>query len=275
MEVSAIHARALRTTFSLACITGVLGVGCAHGNRPPIVTAGTDQSVKSGARVTLDGSRSRDPERQPLTFSWTQTLGAPVELDDEQAAKVTFRAPAIGSALAFELTVSDGPNRAVGRVRVSVQPVAGTGQVEERRQPSIENDVAVTGAFPGGWSAGPPGPSSGAGEEEEDHQPTRYAPIVETSLEAGATHTVELDVAARTGLAGSVRWIGTRSPLAVGLAFGGTAFPPGRAYAYGHDRGGAYLEGFAPAAGRATLSVTNTSGGTVRVRLALGGRALP
>jgi hypothetical protein len=269
------HARALRTAFSLACATGALGVGCAHGNRPPIAKVGTDQSVKAGARVTLDGSGSRDPEREALTFSWAQTLGAPVELDDEQAAKATFRAPTVGSSLTFELTVSDGPNRAVGRVRVSVQPVAGTGQVKERRQPSVEKDVAVTGAFPSGWSAGPPVPSTGDDEDEEDHEPTRYAPIVETNLGAGATRTVELDVAGRTGLAASARWTGTRAPLSVSLAFDGTPFPAGRTYAYAHDRGGAYVEGLAPSAGRATLSVTNTSGVTVHVRLALGGRALP
>ena len=42
-------------------------------NAPPVADAGRDQNVVAGARVTLDGTGSVDPENDRLAYRWTLT----------------------------------------------------------------------------------------------------------------------------------------------------------------------------------------------------------
>ena len=79
----------------------------ASGTKAPITNAGPDQTVSTTDPVTLDGSNTINPDGYPLTFSWTQTGGTPVTLDDSTAEKPTFTAPGDASTLTFQLTVSD------------------------------------------------------------------------------------------------------------------------------------------------------------------------
>ena len=91
-------------------------------NQTPIANAGADRTVSAGAAVTLDGSKSSDPDNDPLTFSWRQTAGQTVSLTNPKTAKPTFRAPS-GSAtveLEFELTVSDGNTTSTDTVTITV-----------------------------------------------------------------------------------------------------------------------------------------------------------
>ena len=80
----------------------------------PAADAGFDQSVDAGKTVTLDGSRSINPEFNPiLSYHWTQTGGKATTLSDPTAVQPTFTAPDVGSqgdTLSFRLTVdySDG-----------------------------------------------------------------------------------------------------------------------------------------------------------------------
>lgn len=80
-------------------------------NDPPVADAGSNQSVYSGARVTLNGSNSSDPEGQSLTCQWVQTAGPAVRLSSTTAVQTVFTAPAVNSGqqanLIFELTVYD------------------------------------------------------------------------------------------------------------------------------------------------------------------------
>jgi hypothetical protein len=93
---------------------------------PPLANAGTDQTVASGATVTLDGSAST-----PLgsTFFWQQTAGPLVALSNASAVKPTFTAPNIPSnqppaVLTFQLTVSNTAGSSSASVNVTVQPTA-------------------------------------------------------------------------------------------------------------------------------------------------------
>ena len=81
-------------------------------NDPPIADAGDDQTVAESTTVTLDGSRSFDPDVDDImTYQWNQTGGPAVILSDPTAAVPTFTAPSAGSSdisLIFELIVTDG-----------------------------------------------------------------------------------------------------------------------------------------------------------------------
>ena len=78
-------------------------------NAPPTADAGGDIAVNEGAVAALDGSGA-DPEDGALTFSWTQTGGAPqVALAGADTARATFTAPELeaNAVLTFRLTVTD------------------------------------------------------------------------------------------------------------------------------------------------------------------------
>ena len=72
--------------------------------------AGEDQIVDAGAQVVLDGSGSWSSTDLPLTFSWMQTAGPAVTLDNATSAVARFTAPNVVSetVLTFAVTVSDG-----------------------------------------------------------------------------------------------------------------------------------------------------------------------
>jgi len=77
----------------------------------PDANAGIDQSVNEGQEVTLDASLSSDPEDDPLSYSWMQTVGTSVTLNDNTLESPSFTAPFVsagGEEITFELTVDDG-----------------------------------------------------------------------------------------------------------------------------------------------------------------------
>ena len=76
-------------------------------NDPPIAYAGHDQTKAVNSLVTLDGSKSSDPNGDSLTYQWSQTGGSPVTLSDSTAANPTFTPTQIGD-YTFELVVNDG-----------------------------------------------------------------------------------------------------------------------------------------------------------------------
>jgi fibronectin type 3 domain-containing protein len=86
------------------CIVNVVWV-----NQPPTANAGPDQNVNQGASVTLSGTGSTDPDGGILAYSWLQTGGVPVTLDNPVSAQPRFPAATGGasSSLVFRLTVTD------------------------------------------------------------------------------------------------------------------------------------------------------------------------
>ena len=78
-------------------------------NQAPISNAGIDQTVPIGITVILNGSGSNDPDNapEPLTYSWVQTSGPDVTLNDANTAKSSFTPTEAGSYV-FDLIVRDG-----------------------------------------------------------------------------------------------------------------------------------------------------------------------
>lgn len=84
------------------------------GNEPPLANAGEDRKGKTsafaGQGVTLDGSKSKDPDPTPgtsLQYRWRQVDGFPVALNDSTTATPSF-VPITYGILTFSLEVFDG-----------------------------------------------------------------------------------------------------------------------------------------------------------------------
>jgi photosystem II stability/assembly factor-like uncharacterized protein len=76
-------------------------------NVAPVADAGPDLVLTEGDTGALDGSGSSDADGDGLFYTWTQTDGVVLELDDEAATQPVVSATQVGTAT-FELTVNDG-----------------------------------------------------------------------------------------------------------------------------------------------------------------------
>lgn len=81
-------------------------------NDAPVADAGPDQfATEDDGTITLDATASLDADAgDSLQFSWRQTDGPSVQLNDPNAAQPTFSAPNVTepTALTFEVEVTDG-----------------------------------------------------------------------------------------------------------------------------------------------------------------------
>src|SRR5579883_1483659 len=103
-------------------------------NTPPIANAGPDQSVFVNSTVTLDGSKSSDPDKDPITFSWTFTTkpsGSTATLSGANTKSPTF-VPDLAGTYVVQLIVSD-PFASSQPATVSVS--AGTQQMTVNPNP--------------------------------------------------------------------------------------------------------------------------------------------
>ena len=94
----------------------------------PVADAGKPQTVNSGDIVTLDGSKSSDPNKNKMTYQWTQIAGPSVSLSGSSSPNPKFTAPAVNSqaSLKFQLVVNNGQdNSKPSTVTVNVQPING------------------------------------------------------------------------------------------------------------------------------------------------------
>ncbi len=83
----------------------------APANRAPIVSAGADQTAPELLMVQLDGSGSDPDAGDTISFSWSQTGGTNVALNNATAANANFVAPDVAAGvpqvLTFQLMVAD------------------------------------------------------------------------------------------------------------------------------------------------------------------------
>jgi len=97
-------------------------------NLPIVADAGVDQVVNENLKVSLDGSKSIDPETQKLSYMWTQISGEPVVLSSVSSVTPSFTSPVVGNGqikvLVFELKVFDNNGReGVDTVTITVDPI--------------------------------------------------------------------------------------------------------------------------------------------------------
>jgi hypothetical protein len=126
----------------------IVNVHVTNLNNAPVALADDlcdDNAVAEAGVATLDGSNSYDVDDEPLSYSWVQTGGVPVTLNDADSAVATFATPLVGPAgeiLTFELTVSDGEDFStvsidVCIVNVNHAPVADAGAAQTVAEGSV------------------------------------------------------------------------------------------------------------------------------------------
>src|SRR4030042_830439 len=80
-------------------------------NHPPTANAGEDKTRDEKSQVVLNGTGSRDPDSDLLSFYWGQLSGPPVVLSDPSSSPQSFMAPLVylgGTAIIFQLVVDEG-----------------------------------------------------------------------------------------------------------------------------------------------------------------------
>jgi len=118
-------------------------------NTAPVANAGPDQTVYTGATVTLDGTGSSDADSNSLTYAWTQTSGTSVTLSSSTASQPTFTAPTAASTttLIFSLVVTDSIGDASSAdtvtITVNLGSTAAFNQVKSEID-TLVNDAAFT-----------------------------------------------------------------------------------------------------------------------------------
>jgi hypothetical protein len=127
-------------------------------NHPPVADAELSRSVPAGGFVVLVGTNSFDIDGDPLTYSWIQTSGPTVTLNNANSGTAFFIAPNVGpsgAVLTFQLTVDDGfGGTATGDVTITVlyvnhPPTANAGTPQTVNEGSIAT-LAGTASDPDG-----------------------------------------------------------------------------------------------------------------------------
>ena len=173
-------------------------------NLAPVADAGTDQSVNTGALVTLNGAASADPDgHTPLTYGWSQTGGAAVTLSSATAGQPTFTAPASPTVLTFTLTVTDSTGLADSTpdsVVITVTDAAITGLSAANSSPTtLGQPTALTATVSAGsglsyaWSFGDGATGSGATTSHTYAAVGSYTAVV-TATNGGGSVTATTSV---------------------------------------------------------------------------------
>ena len=108
-------------------------INATAANTRPVANAGPDQTVRTGARVTLNGTGSTDADGNALTYAWTMVSrpsGSTAVLSSSTGAMPTFT-PDRGGTYLFSLVVNDGREKSLAdEVRISTlnsAPIANAG----------------------------------------------------------------------------------------------------------------------------------------------------
>ena len=107
--------------------TDTVTVTIRASNQAPVANAGADQTVQTTLNrttVNLDGSASSDPDGDTLTYTWTQTAGDTVTLENASQAHARFTTDQVTASktLTFQLEVSDGNASHTDTMTVTLTP---------------------------------------------------------------------------------------------------------------------------------------------------------
>jgi hypothetical protein len=162
-----VKAQAMDSQGALSVYSAARTVSISN-NAAPVANAGVDQNVVSGASVTLNGSRSSDPDDGIAAYQWRQVSGASVQLAAAQSQQAGFVCPSPTSgsvSLVFELRVSDTQgNSAVDTCTVTVTAPA----VAPPQNPDGGGIGESNGSAP---------PVSNNGTEKRPETPVLTAPV--------------------------------------------------------------------------------------------------
>ena len=93
-------------------ILNAMHEGLGHGegttppvNKAPIANAGADVNVTGPADVTLNGSGSRDPENEALTYLWTQVSGPTIAIANADMANAAIQLAATQTDVAYSFSL--------------------------------------------------------------------------------------------------------------------------------------------------------------------------
>jgi hypothetical protein len=163
-----------------------------------VANAGPDQSVQTGATVTLNGGASTDPEGDPLTFQWSLTskpAGSAAALSDPAAVTPQLVAD-VGGDYVAQLVVSDGVTTSVADtvvITASATPVPTTPSMTGRWTGSatiakfsasvvLDIDEAESGSLSGDatFDLGPLGKLGGPVRGSHDHPDVSLSAQIDT-----------------------------------------------------------------------------------------------
>jgi hypothetical protein len=118
---------------------GVIVTVESPANQVPVAVIEPVDPVEEGDWVILDGSGSYDPDEDFLTYSWSQTGGPQVMLEEGDQAMAGFYAVAEGT-LTFELVVNDGEASSTpASIQVEVLPGEDPPQVDPPDDPPADD----------------------------------------------------------------------------------------------------------------------------------------
>ena len=144
----------------------VAGAGSPEGNNPPVVNAGTAQTVGEGDTVTLSGSAA-DPDSGDAieSYSWSAPPGSGIMFANSSSASTTFTAPAVEDTTTFTLTLtaSDGTDSGSDSIDVTVRET-GSAFVTTWRTTNANEEITIpgTGMYTVAWGDGSSDGASGS-----------------------------------------------------------------------------------------------------------------
>ena len=159
---------------------------------PPIANAGTDQTARVGAMVTLDGSTSNDPSGNSLTYAWSfvsKPAGSKATLPDTSIVNPTFTPDVVGDYV-IQLVVTDAAGLTSQPAKVTVStlnspPVANAG---------LDQAIAVIGTVVH---------LNGSQSYDPDGQPITYQWSI-SSEPAGSHATLDVPTAVKPSFVANV-----------------------------------------------------------------------